>query len=85
MPTKYKYPVIVEKGETNYGVYLPDIDGCIAVGDTPEEALDRMKRAFCMHLGAMVRDGDFIPKPSPVEAIHPVEGVETIDYVEVEI
>lgn len=36
-------------------------------------------------IGAMLRDGDFIPKPSPIGAIHPVEGVETIDYVEVKL
>lgn len=70
---KYQFPVIVEKGDTNYGVYLPDIDGCIAVGKTRQEALARMKKALKMHLQAMARDHDPIPEPS------------TVEYVEVEI
>jgi len=66
---KYQFPVIIEKGDTNYGVYLPDIDGCIAVGNTPQEALERMKEALKMHLRAMARDHDPIPEPSIVEYV----------------
>ena len=66
---KYQFPVVVEKGETNYGAYLPDIDGCIAVGSTPQEALERMKAALKKHLQAMVRDHDPIPEPSIIEYV----------------
>ena len=31
-----RYAVILEKGETNWGAYSPDVPGCIAIGDTPE-------------------------------------------------
>lgn len=29
-----RYTVIIEKGETSYGAYVPDKSGCIAVADT---------------------------------------------------
>ena len=32
-----RYGVIVEEGESSFGAYLPDIPGCVAVGDTKEE------------------------------------------------
>jgi predicted RNase H-like HicB family nuclease len=34
-----KYVVIVEKGETSFGAYVPDLPGCAAVGDSEEEVL----------------------------------------------
>jgi predicted RNase H-like HicB family nuclease len=33
------YTVIVEKGQTSFGAYVPDLPGCVAVGETKEEAL----------------------------------------------
>ena len=32
-----KYTVIIEKGPTSYGAYLPDLPGCIAAGESREE------------------------------------------------
>ena len=32
-----KYVVVIEKGESNCSAYVPDIPGCVAVGDTIEE------------------------------------------------
>ena len=32
-----RYAVIIERGENSYGAYVPDLPGCIAVGDTSEE------------------------------------------------
>lgn len=31
------YVVIYEKGDSSYGAYVPDLPGCIAVGETLEE------------------------------------------------
>lgn len=33
----YRYLIIIEKGEQNYGAYSPDLPACAAVGDTIEE------------------------------------------------
>ena len=32
-----KYAVIFEKGDTSYGASVPDLPGCVAVGDSLEE------------------------------------------------
>ena len=32
-----KYAVIIEKGPTNFGAYVPDLPGCVAVADTVDK------------------------------------------------
>ena len=32
-----RYAVIIEKAEGNYSAYIPDLPGCVTVGDTIEE------------------------------------------------
>ena len=81
----YRYPVVIEGEGTDYGAYVPDLPGCIAVGDSSEEVLSLMRGALRMYLAAMVKDGDPIPKPSAPEALHLVPGVETVHQLEVEV
>ncbi len=45
--------VIIEKGETSYGAYSPDVPGCVAVGDTREEVEQLMREALQEHLELM--------------------------------
>ena len=63
-----KYLVIIEKGEESYGAYSPDLPGCVAVGDTAEEAETRMLNAMKGHLEALVEDGLPIPLPTTAAA-----------------
>jgi predicted RNase H-like HicB family nuclease len=48
-----KILVIIEKRETSYGAYSPDVPGCVAVGDTREEVEQRMREALRLHLELM--------------------------------
>ena len=41
-----KYLIIVEKTKTGFSAYSPDIDGCIAIGNTKEEVEKNMKEAL---------------------------------------
>jgi Uncharacterized conserved protein len=59
-----RYLVVVEKGLTSYGAYVPDLPGCIAVGDTREEALASIHEAIEFHLEGLKEDGQPIPPPS---------------------
>jgi len=61
-----RYLVVVEKGESNYGAYIPDLPGCVALGDTVEETLALMKEALAAHLEGMVEDDDPIPEPTSI-------------------
>ena len=59
-----RYLVVVEKGPTSYGAYVPDLPGCIAVGETREEALASIHEAIEFHLEGLKEDGQPIPTPS---------------------
>ena len=58
-----KYLAIIEQGPTGFGVYLPDLPGCVAVGDTREEALALIADALQDHLELMAEHGETIPEP----------------------
>ena len=58
-----KYTVIIEKGETSYGAFVPDLPGCIAVGESNEEALKLIKEAIEFHLEGLKEEGEGIPMP----------------------
>lgn len=59
-----RYVVIVEQGENSVGAYVPDLPGCVAVGDTKEEALRMIQEALELHLEGMREEGLPIPEPS---------------------
>ena len=59
-----RYAVVIEKGERNYSAYVPDLPGCVSVGDTPEEVTAEIREAIEFHLQGMREDGLPIPKPS---------------------
>ncbi len=59
-----RYVVIVEQGENGFGAYVPDLPGCVTVGETRDEALHLIQEAIELHLESMREDGLPIPKPS---------------------
>ena len=58
------YLIIIEKSENGYGAYCPDVHGCAAVGDTPEEARKEFLSALELHFQGLKEDGLPIPEPS---------------------
>lgn len=61
-----KYLVVIEWAETNYSAYVPDLPGCVSVGDTVEETKRNIGAAMRLHLRSMAEDGDAIPPPTSV-------------------
>jgi len=59
-----RYVVILEKGENNFGAYMPDLPGCAVVGETREEALQLIREAVGLHVSAMRERGDVLPEPA---------------------
>jgi len=48
------YAIIVERADDGgYGAWSPDLPGCVALGDTPEETLQEMREAIQLHLEIM--------------------------------
>ena len=61
-----RYPVVIEKCERNYSAYVPDLPGCLSVGDTLDEVKAEIREAIAFHLAGLRQDGLPIPKPSSV-------------------
>jgi predicted RNase H-like HicB family nuclease len=59
-----KYAVVIEKGPTSYGAYVPDLPGCIAVGGTIEEVERLIREAIPLHLESLRDHGDPVPMPT---------------------
>lgn len=36
---KQKYILVIEKGDSNYSAFSPEVEGCIATGETLEEIM----------------------------------------------
>ena len=68
-----QYLVIVEKGPSSYGAHVPDLPGCVAVGETKDEVLTLIREAIEFHLERMKQDGEPIPPPSSTSELVEVE------------
>lgn len=62
----HRYAVVIEKAENNYSAYVPDLPGCVSVGDTVEECRRNIREAIEFHLEGMREDGEAIPEPTTV-------------------
>jgi predicted RNase H-like HicB family nuclease len=56
-----KYLIIVEKTKTGFSAYSPDIDGCIAIGNTKEEVEKNMKEALEFYLEGLALERLSVP------------------------
>ena len=69
-----RYAIVLEKTNTNYSAYVPDLPGCIATGLTIEETESEIKAAIAFHIEGLIEDGLEIPKP-----------VSIVEYLEVAV
>ena len=58
-----KYTMIVEKGESGYGAFVPDLPGCIAVGEDREQTLRLIEEAVTFHIEGLRAEGLPVPPP----------------------
>lgn len=63
-----KYLIVVEKTSTGYSAYSPDLDGCVATGQTREEIESQMQEAIAFHLEGMALSGQPVPEPQTYSA-----------------
>ncbi|WP_208974798.1 DNA methyltransferase [Moorella stamsii] len=49
----------------NYSAYSPDLPGCVATGNTPQEARQNMAEAIKMHLQGLKEVACQFPAPQP--------------------
>ena len=59
-----RYAVVIEKGDTGFGAYVPDLPGCVAAADSREEVVRLIQGAIEFHIEGLKEDGQPIPEPS---------------------
>ena len=66
-----RYAVVIEKAETNYSAYVPDLPGCVATGATVKDVEIEIRDAIRFHIDGLKQDG--LPVPSPTSIADYVE------------
>lgn len=59
-----RYAIVIEKAETNYSAYVPDLPGCIATGASVPEVESQIREAIEFHIDGLREDGSLVPLPS---------------------
>jgi predicted RNase H-like HicB family nuclease len=59
-----RYAVVLERGETSWGAYAPDLPGCVAVADTREEVERLIREAVVFHIEGLREAGEPVPEPA---------------------
>ena len=80
MTTAY-YPAIIERGIDSFGVYFPDLPGCVTAGRTVQEAALGAEEALNGHLAVATEYGDAIPEPSELDAVEAFEGSDEVGRI----
>jgi predicted RNase H-like HicB family nuclease len=63
-----QYLVVLERTESGYSAYLPDLPGCVSTGATHQETIRTMQDAIEFHLEGMRLEGLPIPVPQSLSA-----------------
>jgi predicted RNase H-like HicB family nuclease len=63
-----RYLVVIEKTQTGYSAYSPDVLGCVSTGATLEEINQNMQEALEFHIDGLIEEGLEIPDPSTYSA-----------------
>ncbi|MDP1683574.1 MAG: type II toxin-antitoxin system HicB family antitoxin [Burkholderiales bacterium] len=66
-----RYAIVIEKTDTNYAAYVPDLPGCIVTGTSVEETEKLIQKAIKFHLDGLREDG--LPLPAPSSQVEYVE------------
>ena len=68
-----RYMVVIERGESSWGAHVPDLSGCVAVGETRDEVFGLIREAISLHIDGLRRDGLPVPEPTSEGAFVDVE------------
>jgi len=59
-----EYLVVLEKGKSSYGAYVPDLPGCVAAGATRREVMKLIREAIALHIETLRESGQPVPEPT---------------------
>ncbi len=58
-----EYLVVIERGPSSYGAYVPDLPGCVAVGESRAEVEALIREAVGLHIEGLREEGRPLPEP----------------------
>lgn len=59
-----EYVVIIEHEGDAWGAYVPDLPGCVAVGESREDVEKLIAEAIPLHIGSLREHGEPVPAPT---------------------
>jgi predicted RNase H-like HicB family nuclease len=59
-----QYLVVIERGSSSYGAYVPDLPGCVAVGESQAEVEALICEAIEIHIAGLREHGEAVPEPA---------------------
>lgn len=78
---RYYVALIHKEKDSAFGASFPDFPGCVTVGKTIEEAIERAADILAAHVTGMREDGDPIPEPRSVAQIRKARD-EWVDFTD---
>jgi predicted RNase H-like HicB family nuclease len=61
-----KYVALIERGQTGWGAYVPDLPGCVAVGPSREFVVEKIRESIVLHVESLREHGEHVPEPTAV-------------------
>jgi predicted RNase H-like HicB family nuclease len=61
-----KYVAVIERGQTGWGAYVPDLPGCVAVGPSREFVEEKIRESILLHVESLREHGEIVPGPTSV-------------------
>ncbi|KQW79695.1 type II toxin-antitoxin system HicB family antitoxin [Brevundimonas sp. Root1279] len=69
MATRTYIAVVEESSQGGYGVWFPDLPGCVSAGDDLDEACTNAVEALSLHLDGMIEDGQEPPEARSMDQV----------------
>jgi predicted RNase H-like HicB family nuclease len=61
-----RYAIVIEKAESNYSAYVPDLPGCVAAGPTVAAVEQEIRDAIRFHIDGLKADGLPVLAPTSI-------------------
>lgn len=63
-----KYLIVIEKTDSGFSAYSPDLPGCVSTGRSQVEVEENMREAIAFHLDGLREEGQPVPEPQSYSA-----------------
>ncbi len=61
-----RYAIVIEKADSNYSAYVPDLPGCVASGGSVQAVEIEIRDAIRFHIEGLKEDGLPVPAPTSI-------------------